>query len=257
MRSERPDGCRRLVQRTTLTWRSGSIHRLHPVNPRCPMERGLKYLPELERPGVGVSHPRARVVPAGVDCRCQLGAAATVEASPGGRLRFPAWRERIPTPRRRWRRDRHARQPRPGPTRWHRAPRRTEGARASRSAFRRGDAGAIVLRPSPAFQGQKADAAQPERLGDAAREQHVERLAVARLQNVAKHHEPQVAVNRCLTRPVGQGLPQNQPRGAPSPLPRLPPAPTCPYSGIQAANPPLCASSWRTVTALTSAGASG
>src|SRR5580698_4687143 len=50
------------------SWRSGSIHSDVPVYPRWPKERGPKYFPDCDG-DEGVSHPRAREVPAGADSR--------------------------------------------------------------------------------------------------------------------------------------------------------------------------------------------
>ena len=58
----------RLVSRVTLSRRSGSIQSDVPVKPRCPKDRGEKCLPDDEG-CEGVSHPRAREVPAGVVSR--------------------------------------------------------------------------------------------------------------------------------------------------------------------------------------------
>ena len=52
----------RLVSRTTANLRTGSIQSEVPAYPRCPIDSELKNLPDDDG-GVGVSQPRARVVP--------------------------------------------------------------------------------------------------------------------------------------------------------------------------------------------------
>src|SRR6202047_2101780 len=58
----------RFVNKVIESWRWGSIHREVPVYPRWPNEEEEKYFPDWEG-GEGVSQPRAREVPSGLDSR--------------------------------------------------------------------------------------------------------------------------------------------------------------------------------------------
>src|ERR1700693_469750 len=75
----------RLVSRVMESWRRRSIQSEVPVYPRWPKEPAEKYFPDCDGEE-GVSHPRAREVPAGAVSR--LVKRATVS---GRRIWPPPW----------------------------------------------------------------------------------------------------------------------------------------------------------------------